>query len=92
MKNLSVTSNATHTTFTWKKSLAVLKGVQVNYSVQFFQENNVPYGDQIITETSFTIPSVCPPCRQSNFTVAPVAEQLRGEAISIYNNASCTEG
>ena len=48
--------------------------------------------DQIVTETSFSIPSVCPPCRQSNFTVAPIAEQLRGEAISISNNATCTEG
>ena len=91
MKNLSVTPNATHITFTWMRPLEVLNGVQVNYSVQFFRENSMLY-DQIITETSFTIPSVCPPCRQSNFTVAPVAEQLRGEAISISNNASCTEG
>ena len=82
MKNLSVTPNATHITFTWMRPLEVLNGVQVNYSVQFFRENSMLY-DQIITETSFTIPSVCPPCRQSNFTVAPVAEQLRGEAISI---------
>ena len=92
VKHLTITeSNATHTTISWLRPPAVLDGIQIMYSVQLYQENNICY-NRTVTETFVSVQSICPPCCPSYFSVTPVAEQLRGETEEIFNKASCIEG
>ena len=89
VNDLKVSRNATHLNFKWRPP-PVLDGIQVNYSLQLFHEDSILI-NQTVTQTHFSILSVCPPCLSSKFSVTPLAGQLRGAAKYI-TRPVCTKG
>ena len=88
VKNVDVSHNTTHLIIKWD-SPPVLDGIQIIYSIELFHENKTFH--ETVNQTHYSVPSLCPPCSTSYFSITPIAGKLRGPPKYIFR-PSCTKG